>query len=102
MDNKVNIVIVGGGIAGLSAANHLHNFNKFAGENRKTFKLLEARSRIGGRIVSIPLSKEKVELGANWIHGVLGNPIFELAVQHGLVSALCLLSRIVNSRIHIH
>lgn len=29
-----------------------------------------------------------MELGANWIHGVLGNPIFELAVQHGLVSVV--------------
>ena len=30
----------------------------------------------------------QVELGANWIHGVLGNPIFEIAVQHGLVSVV--------------
>lgn len=29
-----------------------------------------------------------MELGANWIHGVLGNPIFEIAVQHGLVSVV--------------
>lgn len=28
---------------------------------------------------------EKVELGANWIHGVLGNPIFELAAANGLI-----------------
>lgn len=27
-----------------------------------------------------------MELGANWIHGVLGNPMFEIAVAHGLVS----------------
>lgn len=25
-------------------------------------------------------------MGANWIHGVLGNPMFEIAVAHGLVS----------------
>lgn len=25
-------------------------------------------------------------MGANWIHGVLGNPMFEMAVAHGLVS----------------
>lgn len=30
----------------------------------------------------------QVELGANWIHGVLGNPIFELAMANGLVSIL--------------
>ena len=28
----------------------------------------------------------KAELGANWIHGVLGNPLYELAVAKGLVS----------------
>ncbi len=27
----------------------------------------------------------KAELGANWIHGVLGNPLYELAVSKGLV-----------------
>lgn len=31
---------------------------------------------------------EKVELGANWIHGVLGNPIFELAMANGLIDII--------------
>lgn len=31
---------------------------------------------------------QKVELGANWIHGVLGNPIFEFAISHGLVNII--------------
>lgn len=35
----------------------------------------------------IPPSKQ-IELGANWIHGVLGNPIFELAMAHGLVNVI--------------
>lgn len=30
----------------------------------------------------------QVELGANWIHGVLGNPMFEIAMAHGLVNIL--------------
>lgn len=30
----------------------------------------------------------QVELGANWIHGILGNPMFELAMQHGLVNVV--------------
>ncbi|XP_076053754.1 spermine oxidase isoform X2 [Oratosquilla oratoria] len=29
-----------------------------------------------------------MELGANWIHGVLGNPIYELASTHGLVDII--------------
>ncbi|KAH8278964.1 hypothetical protein KR018_011817 [Drosophila ironensis] len=79
----VKVVIIGAGMAGLSAANHLLQ------NGCEDFIILEARGRIGGRIVSILLgNNQKVELGANWIHGVLGNPIFELAVQHGLVSVV--------------
>ncbi|KAH8326546.1 hypothetical protein KR067_010057 [Drosophila pandora] len=79
----VKVVIIGAGMAGLSAANHLLQ------NGCEDFLILEARGRIGGRIVSIPLrNNQKIELGANWIHGVLGNPIFELAVQHGLVSVV--------------
>ncbi|KAH8385090.1 hypothetical protein KR200_003881 [Drosophila serrata] len=82
-NTNVKIVIIGAGMAGLSAANHLLQ------NGCDDFLILEARGRVGGRIVSIPLSNnQKIELGANWIHGVLGNPIFELAVQHGLVSVV--------------
>ncbi|VEN34333.1 unnamed protein product [Callosobruchus maculatus] len=79
---RTKVVIVGAGMAGLSAAYHL-SMNNF-----KDFKVLEARGRIGGRIVQIPMGNEKVELGANWIHGVLGNPVYELAMQHGLVDIM--------------
>lgn len=48
---KCKIIIVGGGMAGLSAATLLS-------KNKMTdFKLLEARNRIGGRIVSIEKGK---------------------------------------------
>ncbi|XP_029046531.1 LOW QUALITY PROTEIN: peroxisomal N(1)-acetyl-spermine/spermidine oxidase [Osmia bicornis bicornis] len=77
---KCKILIVGAGMAGLSAANHLL-------KNHETdFLIVEARGRIGGRIVAIKLGNEKVELGANWIHGVLGNPMFELAMANGLIN----------------
>ncbi|EDV94809.1 peroxisomal N(1)-acetyl-spermine/spermidine oxidase [Drosophila grimshawi] len=80
---NVKVLIIGAGMAGLSAANHLLQ------NGCDDFLIVEARGRVGGRIVSIPLtSNQKVELGANWIHGVLGNPIFEIAVQHGLVSVV--------------
>ncbi|XP_034131173.1 peroxisomal N(1)-acetyl-spermine/spermidine oxidase isoform X2 [Drosophila guanche] len=80
---NAKILIIGAGMAGLSAANHLLQ------NGCDDFLIVEARGRMGGRIVSIPLSNnQKIELGANWIHGVLGNPIFELAMQHGLVSVV--------------
>ncbi|BFF91569.1 peroxisomal N(1)-acetyl-spermine/spermidine oxidase [Drosophila madeirensis] len=83
VSTNAKILIIGAGMAGLSAANHLLQ------NGCDDFLIVEARGRVGGRIVSIPLSNnQKVELGANWIHGVLGNPIFELAMQHGLVSVV--------------
>lgn len=81
-DNRCKVVIVGGGMAGLSAAYHMIK-NGFT-----DFKLLESRRRIGGRIVQIPIGGEKVELGANWIHGILGNPVYELAMEHSLVDIM--------------
>lgn len=51
---KVKVLIIGAGMAGLSAANHfLHN-------GCNDFRILEARSRIGGRIISIPLRSQRV------------------------------------------
>lgn len=51
---KCKVIIIGAGMAGLSAANHLlqNGFNDF--------KILEARNRIGGRIISIDMGNEKV------------------------------------------
>lgn len=55
--NHVKVVIIGAGMAGLSAANHLLQ------NGCEDFLILEARGRIGGRIVSIPLSNnQKVAL----------------------------------------
>ncbi|KAG6461936.1 hypothetical protein O3G_MSEX012950 [Manduca sexta] len=79
---QYNVIIIGCGIAGLSAANYLLN------NGMDDFIILEARKRIGGRIVSIPMKNHKIELGANWIHGVLGNPIFEIAMANNLVNII--------------
>ena len=37
------------------------------------------------KILSLFEGGTKIELGANWIHGILGNPLYELAVSHNLV-----------------
>lgn len=31
------------------------------------------------------IDDQPIELGAHWIHGVLGNPMYELALANGLV-----------------
>lgn len=38
--------------------------------------------------MGINIGTQKVELGANWIHGVLGNPIFELAMANNLINII--------------
>lgn len=80
--NKFNVIIVGAGIAGLSAGYHLFK------NGMSDFLILEARKRIGGRIIHIQMGNEKIDLGAKWIHGVLGNPIYELAMMNGLVDIM--------------
>lgn len=79
---KYRCIIIGAGAGGLSAANSLVK------NGIQDFIILEARNRIGGRIISMDVGTQNIELGANWIHGVLGNPIFELAISHGLIDIL--------------
>ncbi|KAI5706892.1 hypothetical protein M8J76_015319 [Diaphorina citri] len=76
---KYKVIILGAGMAGLSAASHLM-------KNKHTdFLVLEARDRIGGRIAVYNSDDVKLEMGANWIHGVLGNPMYEVAMANGLI-----------------
>lgn len=63
-----DVVIVGAGVAGLSAASKLVN------EGLKV-AVLEARPRCGGRVWTF----EGVDLGAGWIHGNEDNPIYDMA-----------------------
>ena len=77
-DGDEDILIVGAGIAGLSAAQTLKKWGY-----RVT--ILEARSRVGGRIfTSREWQDAPLDLGASWIHGVSGNPIAELAKENGI------------------
>lgn len=55
---KCKIIIIGAGMAGLSAANHLTK------NGLSDFVVLEARNRIGGRIVSIKMGKKLGQIKA--------------------------------------
>ncbi|HKV95303.1 MAG TPA: NAD(P)/FAD-dependent oxidoreductase [Candidatus Angelobacter sp.] len=62
MKNTTDVLIIGGGIAGLSAARRLTAANMHV-------TLLEARDRLGGRIWTQQTANYPVELGAEFIHG---------------------------------
>lgn len=80
MQRNAKIVIVGSGVAGISAALKLTT----AGFNNVC--ILEATARSGGRIKTGKLGNNIVEIGANWIHGPCeDNPVFYLARQYGLL-----------------
>lgn len=51
---KCKVIIIGAGMAGLSAANHLIK------NGISNFKILEARNRVGGRIISLDMGSQKV------------------------------------------
>lgn len=52
--NQHKVIIIGAGMAGLSAATHLIK------NGINDIKILEARGRIGGRIVAIDIGPQKV------------------------------------------
>jgi monoamine oxidase len=69
MNSGIDVLIIGGGVAGLTAANILKAADL-------TVHILEARSRLGGRVWTLktPQSVVPIELGAEFIHGT-GNQV---------------------------
>jgi len=82
-----DVIIIGGGMAGVSTAYHLMTQPPTSNPGISVC-IVEARNRLGGRIHAMELSSKTVELGANWIHGMIGNPICDLALKHKLVDPL--------------
>lgn len=74
--NEYDVIIVGAGICGLTAAFEL------ARENRKIL-ILEAENEPGGRAKSVQLPNGAyLNLGANWLHGGDDNPFYQWAKAH--------------------
>lgn len=82
---KPRVVIIGAGMAGLTAAHRLYT----CAGSRDLFELcvVEGGSRIGGRINTSEFGGDRIEMGATWIHGIGGSPIHQIAQQiHALHS----------------
>ncbi len=72
-----SVVVVGAGVAGLTAANAL------TGMGIPTI-VLEARDRVGGRTHTVDFGSTPVDLGASWIHQPKENPLSDLARSLGV------------------
>eukprot|EP00249_Psilotum_nudum_P005943 c19340_g1_i1 orf=52-1938(-) len=79
---KPRIVIVGAGMAGLAAA---YQLQRLSCADNSCFDLivLEASQRIGGRICTAKFGGDQLELGATWIHGIGGSPVYDIVRKVG-------------------
>lgn len=76
------VIIIGAGMAGIKTAIDLYN------NGLTDILILEARDRLGGRLVSIPSTRNprvSYDLGALWFHDALVNPLFAKARNLGNV-----------------
>lgn len=75
-DAQTTVAVVGGGLAGLTAARRLH-------DHGIDVRVLEARDRVGGRTYTRSVGGEPVDLGAQWI-GPGQDHIQNLVAEFGL------------------
>lgn len=78
MQKNKKIIIVGAGLAGISAG------AKLMEKGYTNFEILEALDRKGGRIYTIDYGTngQKIDLGAQWIHGERGNIIWRMVKSY--------------------
>ncbi|KAI3865121.1 hypothetical protein MKX03_024815 [Papaver bracteatum] len=73
-----SVIVIGGGIAGISAARALHDASI-------KVVVLESRDRLGGRVYTDYSFGFPVDMGASWLHGVCReNPLASLISRLGL------------------
>ncbi|KAB2027410.1 hypothetical protein ERO13_D05G031300v2 [Gossypium hirsutum] len=85
MAKKPRIVIIGAGMAGLTAANKL--YTSTGSDHLFELVVVEGGDRIGGRINTSEFCGDRIEMGATWIHGIGGSPVHQIAREiHALES----------------
>lgn len=88
---KASVVVLGAGIAGITAAQAMSN------ASMTDFIIVDVNSYIGGRVAHTTFGKDPdgnpytVELGANWVQGLVSdggpeNPIWTLAKKYNLTN----------------
>lgn len=79
--DELQVVVVGAGAAGVAAAARLWE------RGVTDVVVLEAEERMGGRIHTIPFEDAVLDLGAQWVHGEVGNVVCSMANKYGLLTA---------------
>lgn len=74
--DSTEIVVIGGGAAGIAAASHLHQAGRAC-------VLLDARDRLGGRGWTINAGGQTIDLGCGWLHSADRNPWTKIAQTQG-------------------
>lgn len=78
---NAKVLVIGSGFAGLAAA------SKLIEAGFEDVLVLEAKERVGGRVhTTKPFTENIIEVGANWIHGQKGNPLYKIAKEKNLLS----------------
>jgi phytoene dehydrogenase-like protein len=73
------VAVIGAGAAGLAAARAL-------ADSGRSVAVIEARNRIGGRLLSDRSLGLPLDMGASWIHGQKNNPLTALARQFSMAT----------------
>ncbi|XP_077984537.1 uncharacterized protein LOC144439142 [Glandiceps talaboti] len=75
------VLILGGGISGIAAAQTLHS------NGIQDFIILEGDNDIGGRVKSMDFGGTRINLGANWIHfgNTSTNSIWQLKEKYNIM-----------------
>lgn len=74
-NNRKDVIVIGAGFAGLSAARDLR-------QDGYDVVVLEARHRVGGRVLTSSAWSVPIDLGASWIHGSETNPLMSLVKKY--------------------
>lgn len=73
---EADVAVIGAGAAGIAAARRLLR-------SGLSVAVVEARGRVGGRAVTVPIRAHPVDLGAHWLHAGPINPLVRLGLARG-------------------
>jgi thioredoxin reductase len=79
---RARVLILGTGITGVSAATQLRE------NGIHDVLVIEGADQVGGQLKQTMLGSYNVEMGAMWVHGVEGNPMYELVKEYNISTVM--------------